>query len=72
MIKKVKNTVPWIYAISDLKREEIVGNFYKKDWHKTNQKEFRVEKVIKKKVISYMLNGKATIVLLTVGLIKRT
>ena len=72
MIKKVKNTVPWIYAISDLKGEEIVGNFYKKDLHKTNQKEFRVEKVIKKKVISYMLNGKATIVLLTVGLIKRT
>ena len=50
MIKKVKNTVPWIYAISDLKGEEIVGNFYKKDLHKTNQKEFRVEKVIKKKV----------------------
>ena len=72
MIEKVKNTVPWIYAISDLKGEEIVGNFYKKDLHKTNQKEFRVEKVIKKKVISYMLNGKATIVLLTVGLIKRT
>ena len=72
VIKKVKNTVPWIYAISDLKGEEIVGNFYKKDLHKTNQKEFRVEKVIKKKVISYMLNGKATIVLLTVGLIKRT
>ena len=72
MIKKVKNTVPWIYAISDLKGEEIVGNFYKKDLHKTNQKEFRVKKVKKKKVISYMLNGKATIVLLTVGLIKRT
>ena len=50
MIKKVKNTVPWIYAISDLKGEEIAGNFYKKDLHKTNQKEFRVEKVIKKKV----------------------
>ena len=72
VIKKVKNTVPWIYAISDLKGEEIVGNFYKKDLHKTNQKEFRVKKVKKKKVISYMLNGKATIVLLTVGLIKRT
>ena len=50
MIKKVKNTVPWIYAISDLKGEEIVGHFNKKDLHKTNQKEFRVEKVIKKKV----------------------
>ena len=27
VIKKVKNTVPWTYAISDLKREEIVGTF---------------------------------------------
>ena len=71
MIKKVKNTVPWTYVISDLKGEEIVGKFYEKDLQKTNQKEFRVEKV-KKKVINYMLNGKATTVLLTVGLIKRT
>ena len=71
MIKKVKNTVPWTYVISDLKGEEIVGKFYEKDLQKTNQKEFRVEKV-KKRVINYMLNGKATIVLLTVGLIKRT
>ena len=67
----IKNTVPWTYVISDLKGEEIVGKFYEKDLQKTNQKEFRVEKV-KKRVINYMLNGKATIVLLTVGLIKRT
>ena len=39
---------------------------------KKNQKEFRVEKVIKvKKAINYMLNGKATIVLLIVVFIKR-
>ena len=36
------------------------------------KKEFRVEKVIKKKAINYMLNGKAMIILLTVGLIKKT
>ena len=30
MIKKVRNTVPWIYVIGDLKGEEIVGTFYKK------------------------------------------
>ena len=71
MIKKVKNTVPRTYVISDLKGEEIVGKFYEKDLQKTNQKEFIVEKV-KKKVMNYMLIGKATIVLLTVGLIKRT
>ena len=48
-IKKVKNTVPWIYVINDLNGKEIVGTFYEKEFQKTNQKEFRVEKVIKKK-----------------------
>ena len=27
VIKKVKNTVPWTYAINDLNGEEIVGSF---------------------------------------------
>ena len=49
MIKKVKNTVPWTYVISDLKSEEIFGTFYKKELQKPNEKEFRVEKVIKRK-----------------------
>ena len=49
VIKKVKNTVPWTYVISDLKREKIVQVFFEKELQKTNQKEFRVEKVIKKK-----------------------
>ena len=44
VIKKVKNTVPWTYAISDLKREEIFGTFFKKELQKTNQKDFRVYK----------------------------
>ena len=35
--------------ISDLNDEEIVGTFYEKKLQKTNQKEFRVEKVIKRK-----------------------
>ena len=48
MIKKVKNTVLWTYVISDLKGEEIVGKFCEKDLQKTNQKEFRVEKVKKR------------------------
>ena len=30
VIKKVKNIVRWTYVISDLKGEEIVGNFYAK------------------------------------------
>ena len=39
----------WTYVISDLKGQEIVGTFYKKELLKTKQKEFRVKKVIKRK-----------------------
>ena len=35
--------------ISDLNGEKIVGTFYEKEWQRINQKEFRIEKVIKKK-----------------------
>ena len=42
----MKNTVPWTYAISDLNGEEITGSFYEKKLQKTNQKEFRIEKVL--------------------------
>ena len=49
VIKNVKNTVPWTYVISDLKGKDIVGTFYEKELQNTNQKEFRVEKVIKRK-----------------------
>ena len=49
VVKKIKDTVPWTYAISDLNGEEIVGSFYEKELQKTNQKKFRIEKVIKKK-----------------------
>ena len=49
VIKKVKNTVPWTYVINDLNGEEITGRFYEKELQKTNQEEFRIEKVIKTK-----------------------
>ena len=49
MIKKVKNTAPRTYVISDLKGDEIIRKFYEKELQKTNQKEFRVEKVIKRR-----------------------
>ena len=48
VIKKVKNTVPWTYVINDLNGEEIIGTFYEKELQKINQKEFRIEKVIKR------------------------
>ena len=65
VIKKVKNTVLWSYVINDLNGEEIVGTFYGRELQKTNQKELRFEKVIKRK--SNMLNGKDTIIRLIVG-----
>ena len=59
---KIKNTVPWTYVINDLNSEEIIGTFYEKELQKTNQQEFRIEKVIKEKVINYMSNGKIMVV----------
>ena len=38
VITKVKNTVPWTYVFSDLKDEEFVGVFYKKELQKTKSK----------------------------------
>ena len=67
-LKKLKALV---YFISDLKSEEIAGMFYEEELLKTNWKEFKAEKVIKRNVMHYMLNGKATIVLLIVGLINK-
>ena len=49
VIRNVKNTVPWTCVISDLNGEEIVGTLYEKKMQKTNQKEFRVETVIRRK-----------------------
>ena len=65
--------MPWAYVIGDIKGEKIVGTFYKKELQKANQKELKVEEnKDKEKPINCMLNGKATIILLTVGLIKKT
>ena len=48
VIKKVKNTVTWIYVINDLNGEEIIGTFYEQELQKTNQQEVRIEKVIRR------------------------
>ena len=50
VINKIKNTVPWTYVINDLNGEEIIESFYEKELQKTSQKEFRIEKVLKRKV----------------------
>ena len=49
VIKKIKNAVPWTYVINDLNGEKIIGTFYKKELLGTNQQEFRIKKVTKKK-----------------------
>ena len=49
VVSKIKNTVLWTYVINDLNGEEIIGTFYEKELQKTNQKEFRIEKVFKRK-----------------------
>ena len=38
-----------IDVINDLNDEKIIGTFYEKELQKTNQEEFRIEKVIKRK-----------------------
>ena len=49
IINKIKNTVPSTYAISYFNGEEITGSFNAKELQKTNQKEFKIEKVLKRK-----------------------
>ena len=50
VISKIKKTVPLTYVLNDLKGEEIIGTFYENELQSTKQNEFRIEKVIKKKV----------------------
>ena len=60
-IKNSKNTVP-----TDINGEKIVGILYEKELQKTNQKEVRKEKVIKRKGVNYMKNGQVMIIHLIV------
>ena len=45
----IKKYLPSTYVISDLKGVKNVGTFYQKKLQKSNQKELRVKKVIKRK-----------------------
>ena len=72
--KRIKNTVPWRY-ITD---KEIIGTFYKNELQKNkkkikkNQKEFRVEKVLKRKGDKLCIKWEGYDSFLTVGLIRKT
>ena len=58
MIKKLKNTVPWTYVVNDINGDTIIGIFYKNELQKTNQKEFRIKNVIKRKDDKLNVNWK--------------
>ena len=49
VIKEGKNTAALVHVINDLNGEEIIGTFYENELQKINQKEFRAQKVIKRK-----------------------
>ena len=58
VIRKIKNTVPWTYVIKDLNDEEIIGTFYEKELQGTNQQEYSIEKIIKKKGVKLYVKWK--------------
>ena len=49
VIKKVENAFPWTYVITDPKSEKLIGTSFEKELLATNQQEYGIEKVIKKK-----------------------
>ena len=74
----------WTCLIEYVNGEEIIWTLYKEKLQKTNQKQFRIEKCIRTKVINYMSkslrkncnynymsNEKVMIILSTVELIRK-
>ena len=59
VVGKIKNTVTGTHAINDLNAEKIIGTFYGKELQMTNQKEFRIEKVIKRKGYNLFVKWKS-------------
>ena len=45
----LEEVFPRTYVINDLNGEEIIESFYEKELQKTSEKEFRIEKVLKRK-----------------------
>ena len=46
LLVKLKIQIPWI---NDLNGEDVTGSFYEEELQKTKQKQFRIEKVLKRK-----------------------
>src|SRR6266516_6069229 len=51
-VDEVQKTIPVTYKLKDLLGEEIEGSFYEEELQKSQQKVYRVEKVIRKKQIN--------------------
>ena len=63
MIKKLKHTIPWTYVTEERNElwwtsEWTVGAFYTIELAETNQTEFRIEKVIKRKYNKQLVTWK--------------
>ena len=63
-LKKLKILFLGHMLLMILTGKKLLELFMKKDCKKTNQKEFRIKKVIQRKGDKYMLNGKDTIICL--------
>ena len=73
VVSKIKDTVLWTYLISDLNGgKKIAGRFYEKEFQKQIKKNTGQKKQLKENVINCTLNGKDMIILLIVGLTKKT
>ena len=49
VVSKIKIAVPWTCVFNYLNGKEIIGTFYEKELQKTNQQEFIIVKVIRRK-----------------------
>ena len=61
-----------LFVIKNLNGEEIVGTFQEKELQKTNQKEFKIEKLIRRKGDKLYVNWKSYNNSFNSGLIKKT
>ena len=66
-IKKVKQTVPWTYVISDLRGEEIVGMLHEEELYRQIKQRVIKKKKSREKVIKYMLSGEVMVILSAAG-----
>ena len=49
IVNEIKKTVLWTDTVNDLNDQKVIGTLYEKELQKTNQKKFRIEKVLKTK-----------------------